>query len=439
MSTGWLRRFLAGTAAAGACAIAAAALPGVASAAPWCGSVSSVDRPAIAGGPQVKVIYAIPSDGVDASADWAPRISADLDEIDGWWRSHDGSRAPRFDRTTFVCGDQADIRLVRLPFAIGDMTAVTSPEAVYQRLVDLVKSLDPDPSQFKYLVYFDVRTAVDRVCGLGGGSFTGAGVAGVLTSGCPDVSTSSIAVHELLHAMGAVPSSGPPHACPESAAHVCDSTGDIMAMYAEYVPLTSLALDVNHDDYYAHGGSWLDMQDSAWLRFDQQVPITVVISGTGRVFSAEPGLDCTATCTLPWNQGAQVQLNATPADGNRFVGWTGPCAGPSVPCTVPASQAATVGAIFAPARFPLSVQVTGKGKVRATGTTPFVCGVSCAKDVPSHTAINLSATASTGWRFKGWAGGCKGAKPVCVPKMTAATTARAIFVQIPKKRAPKKS
>jgi hypothetical protein len=46
--------------------------------------------------------------------------------------------------------------------------------------------------------------------------------------------------------------------------------------------------------------------------------------------------------------GSAVTLRATPARGQRLVGWTGACSGASGECTVTAAAATTVGAMFAP-------------------------------------------------------------------------------------------
>ena len=49
--------------------LAAALWSDVAAAAPWCGTVSTTDRPAVLGGHVIRVLYATPSDGVDRSVE----------------------------------------------------------------------------------------------------------------------------------------------------------------------------------------------------------------------------------------------------------------------------------------------------------------------------------------------------------------------------------
>ena len=73
-------------------------------AAPWCGSPSVQDRAPAVAGPTIRVLYVISSDGADRTAELAPRISADVDEIAAWWRTQDAEREPRFDRASFPCG-----------------------------------------------------------------------------------------------------------------------------------------------------------------------------------------------------------------------------------------------------------------------------------------------------------------------------------------------
>jgi hypothetical protein len=67
-------------------------------------------------------------------------------------------------------------------------------------------------------------------------------------------------VHELIHLLGAVPivsaPPGPPHACPDDAAHVCDSPNDIVLPGGCCASLAETALDIGRDDYYGHGCSW---------------------------------------------------------------------------------------------------------------------------------------------------------------------------------------
>ena len=78
------------------------------------------------------------------------------------------------------------------------------------------------------------------------------------------------------------------------------------------------------------------------------VQVTVTLSGSGGggiVTSAPAGIDCGTTCSHTFAAGTQVTLNATPATGFSFGGWSGACAG-SGACTLPTSGTQSVTASF---------------------------------------------------------------------------------------------
>ncbi len=408
-----------------ACAVAAAAVFAQGShAAPWCGSPSVEDRAPAVAGRTIRVLYVIPSDGADRTAELAPRISADVDEIAAWWRTQDVEREPRFDRASFPCGPQADIRTLRLT----DSAAAISPgSARFERLANAVVAATGAPGYEKHLVYYDGPTDNSNICGQGAGTADGAGVAIVYVSACSGVPTSAVAAHELLHAFGALPSAGPPNACPDTRGHPCDSDQDILYPFADTTPLGSLILDVGRNDYYGHSGGWLDVQDSPWLRLvNRQVPLSVGIAGTGSVESDVPGVDCSASCTTEWDAGAVVELEALPRPGQRFVRWSGACTG-SLACLVTLSAATSVNALFAADRFGVVVSVSGRGTVTGAGSP---CRLArCARQAPSFTPLRLRATAAKGWRFAGWAGACTGRNAVCTLPMTKASAVRARFAK----------
>ena len=421
------KRSLYGVSALAVAALAALAVAGNAAAAPWCGTVSAGDRPQVVGGPTIRVIYAIASDGGEQSMQRAPQISADVETITEWWRSQDYARVPRFDVATFPCGRQADIVLARLPQSAGDLSAT---DTRFTRIVDAVDNVGPDPPYSKYLVYYDGPVADSHLCGEGGGSAVGPGVAVVYLAACQGVSSAVVAAHELVHAFGALPDTGPAHPCPGDSGHPCDSTGDLLYPYASSAQLAVLALDVGHDDYYAHSGSWLDLQDSAWLRHIEAPPamLTVNPTGGGSVRSDVPGIDCDAACSVEFDAGSQVALAPSPDPGRRFVRWSGGCVGANG-CTVMLAQAANVGALFAPARYRLTVAVSGKGKVTSVAAS-IVCPGHCAASAESYTPVALRAVPARGWKLRRWTG-CPVAKTglTCRVPMTGNAGVRALFVR----------
>ena len=404
--------------------LAASAWAEAAGAAPWCGSESTADRPPVVAGPAIRVVYAIPADGADNFAARAPQISADIDAITAWWRTQDFQREPRFDVAPFACGLQADILTVRL----AESAASLRPEpGRADRIDDAVQRAAQLSPWIKHLVYYDGPTDDDTVCGQGGGAPVDSGIAIVYLNACTDVSTAIVAAHEILHSLGALPD-GAPHACPDTPGHPCDSTGDILYPYVPYASLAVLALDAGHDDYYAHGGDWPDVQDSLWLRrVDQQLPLALTVVGTGSVTSDVPGIACSASCTTQWNPDTDLTLDATPGPGQRFVRWSGGCTGDYESCDLTLTAATPVTAFFAPARFRLVVSLSGKGTVSGDGVR---CRAArCVRSAVSYTPRRLTAKPGAGWKFAGWTGACSGRRAACVVKMDRATGVRARFVR----------
>lgn len=393
-------------------------------AAPWCGTPSSEDRAPVVAGPTIRVVYAIPSDGVDRFVERAPRISADVDEITAWWQLQDFERTPRFDVASFACGLQADILVVRL----GEDAATLRPEPGraerLDRTVQVAAGLSP---WVKHLVYYDGPTDDDTLCGQGRGAQVDSGIAVVYLQACADVPSAVVATHELLHALGALPQPGPPHACPEDAGHPCDSTGDILYPYVSATQLGALALDVGHDDYYGHSEGWPDVQESPWLRLvRQQRVLTLTLVGTGSVESDVPGLACSANCTTEWNPDTEVTLEPTAGPGQRFVRWSGACTGDYL-CDVNVTDATSVTALFAPERLRLVIALGGKGVVAGAGVA---CrAVRCVKQAPSYTRLVLTARPARGWRFARWTGACTGRRTSCSLAMERASSVRARFVR----------
>ena len=72
--------------------------------------------------------------------------------------------------------------------------------------------------------------------------------------------------------------------------------------------------------------------------------VSLTGGGAGRVTSTPAGIDCPGICATAFPDGTAVSFAATPAAGNSFLGWNGPCSGAGT-CTV--SGTATVSATFA--------------------------------------------------------------------------------------------
>jgi hypothetical protein len=415
------------TRAAAAAAVASGALPQAAvqaQAASWCGAPSQTDLVpnAVAGHP-AHWVYAIPADGEDSLGTFASVMQTDAEAIDAWWRSQDAARTPRHDLASFSCGLQLDLTSLRLRQSGAQLQ---STGGRFAAIADGAVAAGLGSPFSKLVVYYDGPVENGNLCGQGATDRSGFGVAVVYTRACTGVSTAAVAAHELLHALGAVPS-GAPNDCPEpDDGHTCNDPNDLMYPSVDDLPLQAKLLDPGRNDYYGHEGAWLDVQDSPWLvQLDRQAPLAVTVSGPGRVESDVPGLLCAQSCSTTWNADTRLTLVGTPAAGAKLVRWAGACTGAAT-CGVTVTPGAAVSALFAPAAFRLTVAVTGKGSVRSA-RPGITCRPRCAASFPSYVPLRLRATPAKGWRFRRWAGACRGTKPTCVVPMTAAASARAVF------------
>lgn len=401
-------------------AVAAAFLwqaPG-AIAAGWCGSgEGQTDRTDIVTGRQIHPLVVAPSDAPDTFATDAGTLADDVASVTSWWTGQDPTREPRFDEATFGAATCLDVSFLRLPLPAASLTGAN---AVFGDIYSALGAAGFASPYKDYLVYYDGPAPDANICGVGDGTFdNGPGLAVVFLSGCPGVPADSIAAHELLHALGAVPP-GDPHACPGDPGHPCDSPTDVLYPVTHGEPLSQKVLDYNHDDYYAHSGSWPDIQDSLFLRHldTPEEQLSVTFSGAGTVVSDVPGVDCVSTCTTQWDQSSTLTLTARPAAGDRFVGWRDGCAGLGG-CFVQLGSPASVTAVFGPLRIPVRVRIVGRGRV---GCTPR-----CSSSFRAGTPLTLRPAAEKGWRFSRWAGACTGSRPVCRPATDFALTVTAVF------------
>jgi hypothetical protein len=191
--------------------------------------------------------------------------------------------------------------------------------------------------------------------------------------------------------------------------------------------LGNKVLDVGHDDYYAHSGSWFDVQDSPWLVHLPQFPLGVAISGNGsgqvRIAAVGGSLECTSNCSEQLDNGARVSLTAEPTSGNRLVAWQGSCSGSALECDLTADGAKSAIAIFGTASYAVVVTVKGKGKV-----TSSPAGIACPRRCRATftTPVTLRARPAKRFRFAGWSGACRG-KGTCSLSVDNAGAVHATF------------
>jgi hypothetical protein len=159
-------------------------------------------------------------------------------------------------------------------------------------------------------------------------------------------------------------------------------------------------------------------------------PLTLTVArvGQGTVTSLPNGVDCGATCTTAFPDGATVILKAVPAAGWQFGGWSD---GPPT-CTGMGSCAITIGgdnkkvtANFFQPKSDLTVTKVGSGTVTST-PAGINCGPTCTASFDTGSNVTLSAAPAGGFAFTGWSGACTGLGP-CVVAMNGPKTATANF------------
>lgn len=280
----------------------------------WCGSGEpSTDLPDAVSAFEWHVIYAIPADGQDRFGFYAPRIAGDVAAVSNWWVGQDPTRRPRFD---LLDAPGCPTEFQRVDITVAHLQHANADESYSQVETDLraqgFASVDKG-----YLVYYDgTFHAGDEygVCGEGGVSDGPWAYSMVYLQTCnqsaSDDDRADTVAHEMTHGMGAV-QPGAPNRC--NGGHVCDSPNDLMkAVKNSGETLGSVALDVGHDDYYAHSGSWFDVQDSGLLyRLDLTLPPAPPVTAT----ATSDGSDVEMTlASIPFEFGLLFRVYG--ADGN---------------------------------------------------------------------------------------------------------------------------
>ena len=172
-------------------------------------------------------------------------------------------------------------------------------------------------------------------------------------------------------------------------------------------------------------------------------------AGSGAVASSPAGIQCGSVCSASFGELGTVALSETPAAGSVFAGWkvepgadvVSGCAGTQASCAVVMSGPGPVrvSAVFEVApKVSLSVKVVGGllGSV-VSGETPagIECPSACSASFSAGQEVELKATPKAGATFMGWSvepgaavlSGCAGTQPVCVLRLSEATTVSATF------------
>jgi uncharacterized repeat protein (TIGR02543 family) len=176
--------------------------------------------------------------------------------------------------------------------------------------------------------------------------------------------------------------------------------------------------------------AWSDYSNVACALTAQAFSLAVVKmgAGSGTVIGSPSGIICGATCSGSYASGTSVMLQATPAAGSTFTGWSGGGCSGTGSCAVTLTSSTTVIATFdVSSSVALTVVTTGTGTGTVSSTPAgIMCGTTCSASYPSGTAVTLTAAVPSDSTFTGWSGACTGTGS-CAVTLTAASTVTATF------------
>lgn len=158
---------------------------------------------------------------------------------------------------------------------------------------------------------------------------------------------------------------------------------------------------------------------------------TVTVTAPGGV-GPTTAMTCGASCgPTSYLQGTQITLRATASSSplSIFTGWTsGGCSG-TADCTITLNGNTTVNGNFQ-ATNPLTVQVTGPGRVSTSPAGITNCTANCTANFADNVSVTLTQTATGSGQFIRWQGDCSGSG-ACSVSMAQARTVQAIFSNRP--------
>ena len=219
---------------------------------------------------QVKIVYALPSDGIDRALDTDGTIGRSVGSFQQWLDAQSGGKRFRVD--TFR--GRLDILFFRMSQTDAAISA-TGP-SVRDEIEKEIRAASFFNPMKLYAVYYDGRSTY--ACGGGAWPPKLPGhVAALYLQGAPrgDPPCSPIQfapsesqprywefsmIHEIFHSLGIVAPCAPNHVLD---GHVWDDPKDLM--YKGVEPWSPSKLDTNRDDYFTHGKQCLDLANSVFI------------------------------------------------------------------------------------------------------------------------------------------------------------------------------
>ncbi len=120
-----------------------------------------------------------------------------------------------------------------------------------------------------------------------------------------------------------------------------------------------------------------------------------------------------------FQEGQQINIQAAPSAGWRFVRWEGDITSTQNPSTHIMSKNIRVTGVFQRQEYPLNITIIGNGSVTEEVVT--------ARSYPYQTIVRLTAVPDAGWEFSGWSGASSGNQNPIEITITGVTTITATF------------
>jgi len=128
---------------------------------------------------------------------------------------------------------------------------------------------------------------------------------------------------------------------------------------------------------------------------------------SGSTASDTVGLTCSGSCSETYASGTLVNLNANPAVGSVFAGWSGDADCNDGSVTMDADKACT--ATFNPGTYLLTANKSGTGSGTVTSSPAGInCGTSCSAAISGGSTVLLFQAPDSSSGFSGWGGACSG-------------------------------